>query len=88
MLRLARIEHALMRVDALVGREQSRVDVDDAPRPSVDEAGREQPHISRECDIFDVRVAQRAINDRVEFGALHAFVAQCELGNAVVRGER
>ena len=68
-LGLARRQHGLVGVQALVLGQQRRVDVEAAALPVGDELCGQQPHVTCERDVGDTGLFQFARHDGVELGA-------------------
>jgi hypothetical protein len=60
-------QRALMRVQALVGGQQGRVDVEHPARPALDEPRRQQAHEAGETDDLDAARLQRRLHRALEF---------------------
>jgi hypothetical protein len=60
--RVARRDGSRVGVEALVFRQQRRMDVEDAACPVLDESGREQTHIAGERDHLGVGFAKRGVD--------------------------
>lgn len=66
------VEGLLLGIEAGEGREQRGMDVEDALREGLDEAGREQAHVSGEAYVVDVVGAEGGDDFFVVLGALAA----------------
>src|SRR6185312_4416252 len=72
--RRARFERASVRVEPLEGRQQSRMDIEQALRPLLDEPRGEQPHKAGKAHDFDAMPRKHALQGALEGGAV---LAEC-----------
>ena len=68
----AGLERALVRVEALEGRQQGRVDIEHALLPLPDEPRRQQPHEAGKTNDVDAMLLQHRLQRALERGAVLA----------------